>query len=862
MATKAKKTRRGGGKPGAPRVLGGSPPHDSEEAEDKEDDDALPTPTKISKLSHPAIGTPTGSLLKPMASASPSGVKTLGSSGVVVKPLTAKPPALPTVSRSGPGAGESPLARSSMVPRARNSRVFIGNLASEATTENDLYAVFSKYGRLMETPVLRRSFGFVQFETPEAAANAISSEQGRSIGGMRVDLSLADNRELRRGAGDSGGGGGGGGGASSLSSRPPVPLPLGSSPSSGVSGGGAGMPQWTRGPKRRRSPSPVPQVPPPRSGRVVKGLVRSPEYGRGRQRPPSRNGIMVRVLVMGSSSRGYAHSVESSVRSSLGVNTDIIYIEACKLGEGLGLAGSNMIPYVIVVSSKDESGSTCTIRTLETSGYEKVGHGNGVIGVNDALDIISIEEGLQGPPGSYGGPPGPSGYGQGPPPNAMQQQGYGSMGGAQSYGVPAGGAGGGAGYGYGSAGPSPGSGYGAGTGYGAPGGGYGASNGGAGGGGGRDGVGAGRGGPAARGGRGDSRYGGPSPAGGTGGWRGDSAGQMNGYGSAGRQPGGYDYRGQSSGGSGSGYPDATGASAYGARPDGGSGYGGRPDMSGGAGYGRGQGGYGSGSVGGGYGRPDESNMYGTTGGYGDARHSYGLADGPTPSATATPTSAAGGYRANGAAPAPAAGNSHLSKLHDLISSMSSQLQQRASGAPSSAASAVASLPPQQQYQLQQAMQLAQQQQQQQSSYGGPSGTAQQQATQAGGGSLSSLMNPTLLASLQNIVSGGVSGAGGAAAAASPATAPAARSAPGGGGVPQAAGGYGQPASAYGYAPAASTAGAGSNYGVPPPPAQAGATAAPSATGGASLPPALLQYLQQQQQSQQQPHRGSGTSYGR
>lgn len=854
MATKAKKTRRGGGKPGAPRVLGGSPLHDTEEADDKEDEDSLPAPPKISKLSHPGSGAPTGSLLKPISSTAPSGVKTLGSSGMVVKPLTAKPPALPTVSRSGPGGGEPPLARSSMVPRARNSRVFIGNLASEATTENDLYAVFSKYGRLMETPVLRRSFGFVQFETPEAAANAIASEQGRSIGGMRVDLSLADNRELRRGAGDSATGGGG---TSSLTSRAPVPLPLGSSPSSGVAGGGHGMPQWTRGPKRRRSPSPVPQVPPPRSGRVVKGLVRSPEYGRGRQRPPSRNGIMVRVLVMGSSSRGYAHSVESSVRNSLGVNTDIIYIEACKLGEGLGLAGSNMIPYVIVVSSKDESGSTCTIRTLETSGYEKVGHGNGVIGVNDALEIISIEEGLQAPPGTYGGPPGPSGYGQAPP-NAMQQQSYGSMGGPQSYGVPAGGAGGGAGYGYGSAAPTAGSGYGAGAGYGAPGGGYGASNGGASGGGGRDGVAAGRGGPATRGGRADSRYGGPSSAGGAGGWRGDTAGQMNSYGAAGRQPAGYDYHGQNAGSSASGYPDASGASAYGARADGGSGYGGRPDMGTGAGYGRSQGGYGTGSVGAGYGRPDESNMYGTTGGYGDARHSYGVADGATPSATATPAAAAGGYRANGAAPAPAAaaGNSHLSKLHDLISSMSTQLQQRASGAPSSAASAVASLPPQQQYQLQQAMQLAQQQQQQQSSY--PSGAAQQQASQAGGGSLSSLLNPTLLASLQNIVSGGGSGAGGAAAA-SPATAPAARSAPAGGGAPQASA-YGQPASAYGYAPAASTAGAGSNYGVPPPPAQAGATTAPAAAGGASLPPALLQYLQVQ--TQQQPHRGSGPSYGR
>lgn len=82
--------------------------------------------------------------------------------------------------------------------RPADSRVFIGNLASERTTVAELVSIFSKYGTLIEEPVIRRSFGFVQYDNADSAYAAIENEQGRVIGGMPIDLSLADNRDSRR----------------------------------------------------------------------------------------------------------------------------------------------------------------------------------------------------------------------------------------------------------------------------------------------------------------------------------------------------------------------------------------------------------------------------------------------------------------------------------------------------------------------------------------------------------------------------------------------------------------------------------------------------------------------------------------
>jgi RNA recognition motif-containing protein len=82
-----------------------------------------------------------------------------------------------------------------------NCRVFIGNLAAERTSPAEIAAIFSKYGKLAEEPLLRRSFGFVQYDNPDAAQAAIHGAQGVEVGGLKIDVTLADNRPVRpRGA--------------------------------------------------------------------------------------------------------------------------------------------------------------------------------------------------------------------------------------------------------------------------------------------------------------------------------------------------------------------------------------------------------------------------------------------------------------------------------------------------------------------------------------------------------------------------------------------------------------------------------------------------------------------------------------
>jgi hypothetical protein len=64
----------------------------------------------------------------------------------------------------------------------------MGNLATEKTSVAEIKEIFSKYGTIMEDPTLRRSFGFVQYDNALSAATAISCEQGRVIGGLKICL--------------------------------------------------------------------------------------------------------------------------------------------------------------------------------------------------------------------------------------------------------------------------------------------------------------------------------------------------------------------------------------------------------------------------------------------------------------------------------------------------------------------------------------------------------------------------------------------------------------------------------------------------------------------------------------------------
>ena len=73
--------------------------------------------------------------------------------------------------------------------RLPKCRIFLGNLASEKTSKGELRNIFAKYGNIIEDPVLRRSFGFIQYDNPESALKAIEGEQGRIIGGMKLGMS-------------------------------------------------------------------------------------------------------------------------------------------------------------------------------------------------------------------------------------------------------------------------------------------------------------------------------------------------------------------------------------------------------------------------------------------------------------------------------------------------------------------------------------------------------------------------------------------------------------------------------------------------------------------------------------------------
>lgn len=81
--------------------------------------------------------------------------------------------------------------------RRGSTRLFVGNLKSEALTKREFREMWEKYGEVMEVAI-HRSFGFVQFAQPEALQAAIQGEQGRMIGGKPIDLQEAKN-ESRRG---------------------------------------------------------------------------------------------------------------------------------------------------------------------------------------------------------------------------------------------------------------------------------------------------------------------------------------------------------------------------------------------------------------------------------------------------------------------------------------------------------------------------------------------------------------------------------------------------------------------------------------------------------------------------------------
>ncbi|MFW6052230.1 MAG: RNA recognition motif domain-containing protein, partial [Myxococcota bacterium] len=99
-----------------------------------------------------------------------------------------------------------------------SSKVFVGNL-NFATTKDELAAAFGEAGEVVDVhiPADRetgrpRGFAFVQFSSPEAAAEAITRFDGQELAGRPLRVSEA--RERR---------GGGGGGNGGFDRRGPAP---------------------------------------------------------------------------------------------------------------------------------------------------------------------------------------------------------------------------------------------------------------------------------------------------------------------------------------------------------------------------------------------------------------------------------------------------------------------------------------------------------------------------------------------------------------------------------------------------------------------------------------------------------------
>uniref|UniRef100_A0A673HHK7 Cold-inducible RNA-binding protein-like n=1 Tax=Sinocyclocheilus rhinocerous TaxID=307959 RepID=A0A673HHK7_9TELE len=99
-------------------------------------------------------------------------------------------------------------------------KLFVGGLSFD-TTEQSLEDAFSKYGVITNVHVARnretnksRGFGFVTFENPDDAKDALEGMNGKSVDGRTIRVDEAGKGGGGRSGGGSYRGGGGGGGSS------------------------------------------------------------------------------------------------------------------------------------------------------------------------------------------------------------------------------------------------------------------------------------------------------------------------------------------------------------------------------------------------------------------------------------------------------------------------------------------------------------------------------------------------------------------------------------------------------------------------------------------------------------------------
>ena len=82
-------------------------------------------------------------------------------------------------------------------------KVYVGNLAFD-TTEQDLHTEFAQHGQVNSTSIITdretgnsRGFGFVELDSKEAAAAAITALNGKELGGRALTVNEARPKEIR-----------------------------------------------------------------------------------------------------------------------------------------------------------------------------------------------------------------------------------------------------------------------------------------------------------------------------------------------------------------------------------------------------------------------------------------------------------------------------------------------------------------------------------------------------------------------------------------------------------------------------------------------------------------------------------------
>lgn len=78
----------------------------------------------------------------------------------------------------------------------KNSQIFIAKLGFD-TNENDMRRTFEKFGSIREI-ILKKSYGFVNYENQDSALEAIKAMNGQKINGRRVVVEMSEDRGGRR----------------------------------------------------------------------------------------------------------------------------------------------------------------------------------------------------------------------------------------------------------------------------------------------------------------------------------------------------------------------------------------------------------------------------------------------------------------------------------------------------------------------------------------------------------------------------------------------------------------------------------------------------------------------------------------